>query len=166
MSEPTAFKTSDPAVIEWWEQSLATRQAFKEEVDAFEAEHGMGRKAVVLQGWSIHVAGLEVLPSDREDGPPDGWRIVYGKHADWIQPYRRSKAQKAIHEAMPTMSEPRDTMPGFDWSLLGGLPSFMLHEGVAWASILYPERMDRDVWTEVPLSEFYAAKEAHEAVDA
>jgi len=165
--DPSTFASSDPAVIEWWEQSLIARKEYRAKVDAFAAEYGMGREAVVLAGWSIGVAGLEVLSSDREDGPPEGWRIVDGVHASWIQPYRRSKAQKAIHEAMPSMAEPRESMPGYEHEIFpGGLPGFFVNDGTAYASTDAPERFDLDVWASIPLSEFYAAREANDATNA
>lgn len=158
----TKFKSSDPAVIAWWDEAAHARANFSAEVDAFEAEYGMGRKAVVLGGWTISVVGLEYRDEDRT-APPDGWRVVKGKAAWWIQPYRRSKAQKAIHAAMPKMAEPRDSLPGYETSFFGGQPGLFRHEGVVYAETSAPERFDPEVWTEILRSEYLTAEAAHAA---
>lgn len=149
-TEPTAFKSTTPAVFDWWEQAQTARREFNERVAEFEAQYGMGRKAVVL--------------ADFPDGPPEGWRIVESKHGfSWIQPYRRAKWQKDIHDAMPEMAEARESMPGFEHHIFGELPGFFIHDGAAYATIGNAEQMDADVWEPIALSEFYAAREAHEA---
>ncbi len=160
--EEAAFKSDRAEVLHWWEDSQAARAAFHAQVDAFTDEHGMGRKAVILSGWSIYLAGFETVPEDYTDGPPEGWRLMKGKHVDWIQPYRTSKARKALSDEMGAirMPETRETLPGYDFQIFtGGLPGLFLHNGTVWLNTNHPDQIDPEVWEACRLSEFHSARE-------
>lgn len=168
VSAAFAYKSSDPDVLAWWDDAERGQREFREKIDAFVAEHGMGREAVILSGWGTSLGGLEVYKGDKTDSP-EGWRVVRNDRFRVLVPLRRTKAGKTLSDEMKAIrvGDPRMSLPGWTWEILGGMPGLFLHDGFVWMSANRDDGVDLDVWTPCRLAEFYTAQDAHDdAIEA
>lgn len=150
-----------------WERRLAT----------FTAEQFGDDRRPYLFHSSIsgtRLGGFEVR-GDEGRTPPAGWRVDR-KH--WmLVPFRTKKEGKAIAKAFDLLDppqDPRQTVPGMPSCTFAALPhiySPAMHQlgdavYVKWPVEPTDGKVDADIWQRIPLSEFYAAVEAHEAAGA
>ena len=157
------YRTTNPGVLAVWDKwqdemqaQHARIRAFKDSVDPEDRLQLRARRNSV----PVYFSG---------DVVPHGWRRTA---KGWIVPNKRLKAGK---EAQATLDELRRSAPDLS-SRLMGMPDHAIvgnhfyepgafkHDGaiyVYWGGM--PEGVDSEVWSELKLSEFYAAQEAHDS---
>jgi hypothetical protein len=174
------YRSTHPHVLAHWEKtgSAEAQKAWREWVQEAIAELGFpgDRKFVTSTGFeATEVAGIE-HPEDEDI--PVGWKRLKG-FPTAITPDKRRAAGKraAARLAQVTMPNPRKGMPGeMPHACFAGTGMALMRPGVArhgdavyvtWSAELEKptaERIDPAVWEQIKLSEYYAAKEQHEAV--
>jgi hypothetical protein len=172
MAVEVAYRSDAPAVLEAMESWQADMQARHERVKEFDERHNPdGKLTLRIWRWpSYRIAYFE------GDDAPEGWRR---NKRGRIVPDKRTRAGKqiaaeieAIHKSplgtlagrLPGM--PEHTISGDRWLS----PGIFLHDGavyVHWearpvsnARTSEFDEVDTAIWSELKLSEFYAAKEA------
>lgn len=172
-STSTAVLDAWQAYLEGWEKINAARQAL---ADRF------GRRLMISRsgfGHGTRVVGFEVF-----DGEADG--LVIGDNGELRIPKKgppyntatpniRRKAGKDLAEELGTLSTHGPDLPGMPAFVLVGFsslaPALHFHDNAVWAmwSDDITEHaqtgggVDYETWETVPLSAYYAAKEAHDA---
>lgn len=157
------YRTSDPEVLaEWdaWQDEMREQQgrvfAFKESVDP-------DRKL------TLHAYRNGIPAFFRGDDVPEGWRR--GANGN-IVPNKRVKAGKAAAAELERLQktaprEPQYRLKGVPDFVMNGdrwyTPGIFKYDGavyISWGAV--PKEIDTEIWAELKLSEFYAAKEAYE----
>ena len=176
----TAYSTNDPKIVAAFQEArTAERTAARRAVDDAVAL-GKNKGPLIVRGiWDIPDRVVGLAPDDPTD-PPEGW--VYIKTRDRLEP-RRGNAGVAARDwlaahqpidvrrvltkhGLPRNSKSADSDVSGRYQLLS--PTVFEHEGALWAR--YRGEVDviagECTWTPRKLSEFYAAREAVEAVAA
>ena len=174
MSADAAYRSSAAQVLADWDAYQAKVSEISEKRRAMGDR--FGRRLMVSTGWghSSRVVGFEVL-----DGEEDG--LVVGDNGEiripkkgppynTATPNLRRKAGKDLHAELQRLY--------LDGPEFAGMPSFMMvgfhmlspalfkHDGAVWARWAEPvENIDAALWESVPLSTYYAAKEAYDAAE-
>ncbi|MGI5418686.1 hypothetical protein [Actinomadura luteofluorescens] len=177
MKDPIVYRSTHPDVLAHWDAkgSREAQQAWRARVDATVADLGFeGRNPVVSETiFGATVTGVQ-HPADQPI--PDGWR----RHPhldDAIAPHKATKTGKAAAAQLRQLDlpNPRLGMPG-------GVPKVAsaAHESaflapavqrigdavyLRWSQEIAAgdaRLIDGAVWERVPLSEYYAAREAAE----
>jgi hypothetical protein len=176
MSDIDAFVSDDPRVLAAFEQGLTEWDAWRQRIEEAKKEVG-GRnffRRRRAKGWEM--VGIEDRENERI---PDGW--VKLKRKQFLTPNLRNKEGKQKQAWLDSLAGPdmlgllapfglpRDSMvmakSWFDGYIYK--PSVAKYEGrvfVTWNSIVTWE--GSGYFKPVPLSEYYAAKEATESVAA
>lgn len=128
-----------------------------------------GRDFLVAYGLgSRWITGIEPLPGEE---PPTGWRIAHRSDQDVLVPDKRRKAGKDADARIQQTQPPADVrghlpgMPGTQWA--GSTiytPALCEIDGAVW--VRWREdvsRVDEALWERVPLSQYWAAREAQDA---
>lgn len=172
MSAQTAYTTDDPSVLAKWEDDQRRYKEWVEAAEAWVSQWPECRLATFRDSpFGVYwVAGVYGPPSDQTL-----WR--YDRRRTCWTPRRSLKAARELVAAMDALSvKGIGQLPGMPQSLFTGLsmPSHGIeiiegHIYVLWGKpspelIEANKAFDRAIWRRVPLSEFYAAKEAAEAV--
>jgi hypothetical protein len=176
MSDKTVFTTDDPNVMDKWRADNARYQEWSERVEAWAAPWREKGYAPVTykSGDRCWLAGLS---GDEPPGP--GWRRnTRNDYPRYWVPRRGSKIEKALSDEMrQIVVSGLGAFEGMPRQILDGL-RLITHGVHVYGDRLYVEwSCDRDavertreyngaIWRHVPLSEYYAAKEAHEAQEA
>jgi hypothetical protein len=166
MKATIGYRTTHPEVLTAWDAwqdemraHHARIRAFKERIDPDDQ-------------LRLHVRRNNVPAYFSGDVVPDGWRRNANGN---IVPNKRLKAGKLAEAELEELRRgaPRDVttqmkgMPAGPLFVGSGLyePGAFKHDGavyVHWGCV--PEGVDASVWTELKMSELYAAKEAHDEV--
>lgn len=173
MSPEVVYRSNHPDVLAHRDKHPALFKEWRSKVE--ETLVGLGFPVdsdIVLNGQAF--TGVVIEPG----APlPDGWRRNRD-HREWIHPTKRTAAGRKIAarlEALP-QPDPRQGLPG-------GMPSrcfaakgmAFMHCGVAelggcvvvtWSDELEKpsaDRIDPEVWERIPLSQYWAMREAAEA---
>ncbi|GAA4439661.1 hypothetical protein [Phytohabitans houttuyneae] len=173
-----AFSTDDAAAVAAYREAVdAERAAARKAVDAA-VQLGKNKGALIVYGiWDLpnRVVGLA---ADDPTDPPEGWRYV--KTRDRLEPARGAAGQAArdwlathqpvdVRAVLRQHGLPRNSRSEAELSgrYRLSVPIVFEHGGVLWAK--YTGHLGgvegECTWTPRKLSEFYAAKEAHEAPD-
>ncbi|MFI7449578.1 hypothetical protein ACIBQX_18925 [Nonomuraea sp. NPDC049714] len=158
----TVYRTTNADVLKRWHETAKAREAWGEQMKAFLAEHGFGKRQV----WTINITGY-IAGIEHDDGDvPEGWRIDrYGR----LVPRRSTKAGKAIAAKLDALRQPdpRASLPGMPGECLVSLALLTCGLRViddalfaTWSQPIPEERVDLDIWERIKLSEYYAAIEA------
>ncbi len=173
MTTPTVYRTRRPDVLA---VALAYGEAYtawRERVVALLAELGFpGRTPLILGGFlRYRLTGIECEPDEH---PPPGWRVAETNGHWALVCDQRTKIGKAARAQLDAAEPPRDPrldlpgMPAQHWIGHRILhPAMQVLEDdkalyITWREA--PESgIDATIWERVPLSEFYAAVEAHDS---
>jgi hypothetical protein len=176
-----AYSTSDPAIVAAYRQACADRTATGKRIAAAVADLGAGPRVFVR---SLGFGGPDRITAIEQSGDhvPDGWRVVRGN----LEPRRGTPGEVArqwladhqpvdvrgvmeAHGLPRACWIPRDRE--FGWTV--SRPKLFEHDATVWACYETEPGTadsgfdtDRCTWEPRPLSEFYAAWEAHEATTA
>lgn len=162
----TVYRSKRPEVVALWAKFKESAAVFDRAINAFlEAHAPAGAKAMTVDTWGAQkLAGITVVGDAGK--PPSGWRL---DRKNWILvPFRSTVAGKRVSEALDAVVLPdvRAELPGMpSWDLHNIAvrhPGIEIHDGAMY--VLWgggpPEGVDPDIWEPVPLSEYYAVKEA------
>ena len=171
----SAFKSTTSAVPEAWEAMQVARQEWADRVRAYGAQFGFTDFHYRRGGGSDRFAGFATPDDAPDDWKPSipGWR--YAKTSDVWVPDRRYKAGQNAekwrrdHGVVKAFA----AVPGMSAEYIGGghwyTPGAFLHDGtvyVHWGvdadTIRGLKSYDPELWTEIRLSEYHAAREAYE----
>lgn len=165
----TAYKSTDPAVVSTWKITAdQRRQARNRAVE--EAEQIGKNNGLMIQRSLDPEQFVGLSPIDPAD-PPEGWRHVRnqfeprrGKAGDDARDWLKSVQLPSMRDAMAAHRLPQLVFGGGHM----GVPAMLLHDDAVW--VLYTVAPDPDevgpAWEPCRVSEFYAAQEASEAVNA
>lgn len=172
-----AYRSHSQAAINTWEQARQDDIAAQAAVREWLATLGMSDRAVRVHtdfDGAVCVVGVDIDPAT--DSMPDGWR----QHRDgYLVPDKRTKPGRALAGRMAALKGPAVRLRMLQAT---GLPTswFNLDRFVRYTPAL--QRFGDSVyalagggaepgppaehWERIPLSAYYAAKEAHEAATA
>ena len=181
MSRGVAYRSDHESVTQAWEEYLAHANEIRERRNQFSDRYG--RRLMVNRlgfGHGTRVVGLEILEDDKPGdlvGPGGEFRVPKN-HERAAKPNIRRKAGKSLEGELRTLTIEGPQLPGMpDWTLVGMRslsPALMLHDDAVWAFWGDDITADRDgeqvgtrminttLWTPIPLSQYYTAKEAYE----
>jgi hypothetical protein len=173
-----AYRSTHPDVLAHWAKtgSAEAQKTWRDNIAAAIAELGFAgeRRFVTVSGWNdTRVIGVE---HPKDEDIPVGWKPLKDFPGAVTPDKRRAAGKRAAArlDSLPCPN-PRKRMPG-------GMPSMtfigakMAQPGVGrhgdavyvtWSAELEESEasnLDPAVWERVKLSEYYAAKEQHEAV--
>jgi hypothetical protein len=177
-----AFRSDAAEVLASWEQYKAHAADIRERRNAMEDR--FGRRLMVSRsgfGHGTRVVGFEEFEDDEPGavlGDNGELRVPKtGPPYSTVLPNIRRKAGKDLRAELDSLRSNGPKLVGMPDFQLVGLrslaPAIFEHDGamwVMWAEDIAVARtggeVDPDLWQRVPLSAFYAAKEAHEASEA
>lgn len=181
MSLPASvYRTTDAETVAAFKAAGELRASWGNRVVAFAESIVDGGKALTSYGFgSEHFVGIKFVHGDKI---PDGWRVHVSKRGwDYLVPRRSTKAGKAIakeFDALGNAPSARAALMSMPDGFLGGdgegigiayhSPGAALDGDVltvVWGVVL-PEAQEANVgaqWERVPLSVYYAEREAVEA---
>jgi hypothetical protein len=162
------------AVLDYQADYEAHRQKLFAQMTAwgFADDHPVMVRPGTLGGASA-VTGVKALDED----PPWGWRAPAAHPEAWV-PRMNTRLGKEIAQQLEAVQPPRksllERLPGMpSWSMNGNRyfsPSVFLHWDtvyVRWLRNPEPEdKVDRDLWEQIRLSDWHLAKEAYDAANA
>jgi hypothetical protein len=169
MSTVVAFCSSEPAVLDAYADWQSEMHEHLERIRALQKVYDPDCELTV-RGWGTRFGYLE---GDTGATVPEGWRRSPSGH---ILPDKRLKLGKQAATAIEALN---GEAPSSFTSRPIGMPSRAFvgnhlyepgafqHDGavfVHWGGM--PEDVDAQLWTEILLSQFYAAQEAYEAAEA
>jgi hypothetical protein len=172
MSDKTAYRTADYAVLSAWKKYAEDREALR--LKRHELALRFGRNIMVRGssfGHGTTVVGFERTEDDRDGDTPHDGVLRVKKHDSTVGPNIRRKAGKDLAEEMARLSSPELSLPGMPAWHMGDTdrgmailrPALWHSDGTVyalWGSDSVP--VD-DNWERISLSEYYAAKESHDA---
>lgn len=178
----TAYRSTDPAVLDAWHAYRAAVEANREARSGL--SYAVGRNLMVNRsgfGHGTRVVGFERFESDK-DGDVlhrQGSLVVSsrrGQHHGLVVPNLRRKAGKEFAEKLAALRSPELDLPGMPAFHIGGdgdtvgisshAPALWEHEGVAFAFWNCDGAPVKEQWEKIPLSSYYAAYEAYTAAQA
>lgn len=180
----TAFKSSQPEVLAQWEAFRAEAEEVSLRRREFEVDLGVESHRLLIRrrpfGHATDAVGISAESYESLDPKPEGWRIL--KRDGYATPNPRSNAGKVWVERLRACTSPESDFPGMPQMHMaetGGfqmaihLPAIWLWEGTVYAGwdCTFPEEPKTadevppvaEVWESIPLSEYYAAREAYDA---
>jgi len=173
MSKDTAYRSSDPAVVEAYEAWKAT--ALDARIKRIALGDELGREVWVSgSGYNTYVTGFGRLDTDQDgDLVHDGRLIVSSKrggHNGLVVPNLRRKAGKDFEKELSTLAVPSLDLPG-----LPGMHVYVDMERMVlghakvwiWDSVVYALWGTDDApmgeqWETIPLSTYHLAHEQYE----
>ncbi len=175
MSNETAYRTADPAVLAEWEKYKTGAEEVRVKRDAL--REAVGRDIYVNRGTgfgSTQIVGFERFDSDK-DGDlvhHGGCLVVSSKrsqHNGLIVPNLRRKVGKEFTEELAGYTSPGLKLPGMatfhtffaDGNLYLGGPSIAVWDGVMFALWQTDGAPVEDNWERIPLSTYYLMREQH-----
>lgn len=176
----TAYRSIDPAVLTAWEKFVFDSEVLRTKRDALSKAYGRDLMVNRLGfGHGTRVVGFQRLEGDKDgDLLADGALRVLssrtsGSHT--VQPNLRRKAGKELAAELRKYNSPTLDLDGMPQFHLGGggdvlgirshAPALFEHEGAIyalWGTDSVP--VQTPPWEQIPLSVYYAAQEAREAV--
>jgi hypothetical protein len=174
-----AFRSDAAEVMEAWEQYKSHAEDIRERRNAMEDR--FGRRLMVSRsgfGHGTTVVGFEEFEDDEPGaviGDNGELRVPKtGPPYSTVVPNIRRKAGKDLRDELQALRSNGPKLLGMpDFQLVGFrslAPAIFEHDGamwVMWAEDITDVRtggaVDLTLWEPIPLSAFYAAKEAHEA---
>lgn len=166
------FRSTHPDVFAHKTGILSAITAWDANVTEVLADLGFADRNIAMRGQ--RVIGVE---HPRDAAVPDGWRRDK-ELSDAIVPARRTAAGRRLGERLETLRkpDPRDRLPGgMPSEAFCASPPSLMHPGLAeigdaiyvmWSGRLSAPDMDRidfEVWEQIPLSRYWAAREAQDA---
>lgn len=170
MSPEVVYRSSHPDVLAYWKAAQDADQAWRERVQSALAEIGFADHNFVMRGQNVIGVAHPV-----SEPIPHGWRKC-SDLAGAIVPARNTREGKRIGLALDGLKrpDPRSGMPGgmpasaLEGRLVRIHPGIELDGDVVWVSWSGPlgeqdaDRIDPAVWERVPLSQYWAMREAAE----
>lgn len=174
MSRTTAYvlKAKDAATVkEWRTERSEGIDAFNSRLKTLAATLGVDGtdKLICRQSWKeLYVEGYE--QDDPKAVLPDGWRRERSNPRH-VVPALRSKQGKANAQMLADHAyriTPPPGLPDIEWGTdRMGTYGIEEYDGVVFATLgftpSHETNIDWDLWEKAKLSEYHAAKEAHEA---
>lgn len=178
MTKETAFRSSDPAVIEAFVKYNDDNAAVILKRDALRAEIGRGLMATRLGfAHGTQIVGFERLESDTDGDLLNGGALIVsskrGANKGMVVPNSKRKAGQAFAGRLRALETPRLGMPGMPEQhlyaspegLRSASPGLWIWEDVVYA--LWPTdtviAQVGDNWEQIPLSTYHLAMEQHQA---
>lgn len=171
MTEPVAYRTNDGDVLNAFQTHLETIREIQDRRDEVEARYGRELVAVGSGfGHGSTVVGFEREPKDENDPALKAERRRY-----WSVPRMGTTAGKALADELARLSMPGPVLPGMpEFKLVSSgqgigtiAPGILEIDGTIWVTwareIDDDPKFDSRIWEQVPLSVYYAAKEADDA---
>lgn len=172
--ELIVYRSESPEVIATFKAAAADATKWGKRIQLWvkKAMPGKGRAAMVTDRRE-HLMGVSMLTYD--EAVPEGWTVVRarGNGMDFFAPKVSTKTgkeyQRQIDELNAAAVDVRDRVPGMPartgWF---AAPGYGLYEGEAalyciWSAEPEEGAIDAALWERVPLSRYYAAKEAFQA---
>ena len=189
-TQKAVYRSTHPEVLAAWDDTQQRHRELAEKVKALRAEFPNHPPMVYRysdRAQFSHLSFHEDMPSIGNDfGPPpepEGWRIKKegrSTYLGWV-PDKRTKAGKAMAARLAEIKVtgmghfpgmPTTVLEGNHWYSHGSV----VHDGVAYAhwgcsfadveSSNWSRGLDTDMWQRCRMSEFWMAKEAHDAESA
>ncbi|WP_188187987.1 hypothetical protein [Nonomuraea sp. SYSU D8015] len=163
----TVYRSTHPDALTAWHTAADARQEWTKQMQAFLDEHGFGKRTVYV-GHSGRVLGIEHV--DGEDAP-DGWRV--DQRTGYLMPRLKTRAGKQIDARLAELvqPDPRNKMPGMPMQCFVSLALLTCGMRIIrdtlyaeWSRPIPQDQVDSAIWQRIKLSEYYAAREADEAV--
>lgn len=170
MSENTAYKTTDAAVLASWDDYMAASEDVRQR--RAELAERFGRNVMVNRssfGHGTRIVGFERIDSDEDGDTPHDGLLRVKKHDRTVTPNIRRKAGKELAEELATLSSPVLDLPGMpswhlsdtDRGMATFAPALWRHEGAIYALWGTGDAPVKGNWDAIPLSAYYAAKEQY-----
>ena len=173
-SDKVAFRSTHPSVVQAWTVYRAAAQANFDARRAVEEE--CGRRLVIQNagiGHGTRVVGFERLEDDPDVGVvgDTGALVARKSEGRFVFPNLRRKAGKDLAARLDALVSPKADLPGMPSVHFSGLaagitvlaPALWDHNGALYAMWGEPGAAVGAEWEPIPLSAYYAAKEAHDA---
>lgn len=169
MTTQSAYSSTHPDVLAAMDALDAAQAEWRASVDALRDELNVEGEVLYSDSWGTRSFRGFVSPPD-VDGVQ--WRRVQNGY--W--PKQTTKAGKALHARLSGIKYKLRNLPGMPESVMHGFTSYShgmaRWDGVVWVTwgcshdivegIKEGGRVDFTIWQQRRLSEFYAAREAHE----
>lgn len=166
------FKSGHPDVIEAQRAFEVRAQQFRDYVDTLKEKYGRDPLVSRNSSTAVVVVGLQPLEGENrksEFPPPLRWGVREG----FLVPDRRKKAGTALASEFARYNVGRPKYPGMSGIAigggLGGMAMFSPGSEkvgdeiwVIWGCGPESVGADAEIWTQVPLSQYYAMKEAQQ----
>lgn len=172
MNADVVYRSAHPDVLAVLAEHKAAVEDWQKRAEALLAEFGMPGKAFLIGGWlgDRWIAGVE--PPAEGEQVPDGWRLR--GDGSVMVPDKRRKAGRDAWQRMEALRPPADLrgslpgMPSQMWQGRAGVftPALEERSGAVW--VIWRDgspSVDSALWERVPLSRYWAMREAAEAED-